>query len=327
MTGFNTNWKAEQPRPLAHFIEKYRVGIRNLHFHKLKLSEVLIAVNFNHPHYENIEILEIFYEPIFAKRIYCGPEPNEKYNITVISHPKGQYGWYGFECLGAAIRQHPDYRGYLYANDDMVVNWWNFIELDTNKVWDGKRADLGKAAEMGKPPPCCWSWWRLKHNFLKRCEEALKEAESKKSELKLQRHFEAYFHNTKGKYLCPNVWSDLFYIPGRFSQAFSSLSAIFFKHKSFLETSSATILTMMDKQENRLNLDGLYMPDKFGFENFDSGVRFAEAYSLRQMFIHPVKIAKAQLIRNLFKNVLTVYGKLYLNMKMKVKEENGAVRT
>ena len=178
---------------------------------------------------------------------------------------------------------------------------------------------------MGKPPPCCWSWWRLKNNFLKRCEMALKEAEAKKHELKLHKHFKTYFHNTKGKYLCPNVWSDLFYIPGRFSQAFSSLSAIFFKHKSFLETSSATILTMMDKQENRLNLDGLYMPDKLGFEDFSNGVRFAEEYSLYQMFIHPVKIARAPLIRNLLKNVLTLYGKLYLKMKMK--RENGTVYT
>ena len=64
----------------------------------------------------------------------------------------------------------------------MVINWWNIIRLDFNKIWDGKFIPLQAGAEMGKKAPCCWHWW-TDVGALKQCEIAFNETEAHKHEL------------------------------------------------------------------------------------------------------------------------------------------------
>ena len=70
---------------------------------------------------------------------------------------------------------------------------------------------------------------------------------------------------------------------------------------------------MLDKAENRINVDGVYLPDKFGDIDFSSGVQFASVYDVKRSFYHPVKFGvKNGIGKNVFKNVVMEYSKQYM---------------
>ena len=53
------------------------------------------------------------------------------------------------------------FRGYLYLNDDMIVNWWNFLQLDKDKGWLGATLDTHKGFEVNsRPIPREWKYGR-----------------------------------------------------------------------------------------------------------------------------------------------------------------------
>ena len=39
------------------------------------------------------------------------------------------------------MKKHPSYDGYLFTNDDAIVNWWTLLSLDPRKIWRNKVGD------------------------------------------------------------------------------------------------------------------------------------------------------------------------------------------
>ena len=85
---------------------------------------------FHYPFYETLPLIKSNYEGAFPQIVVCGSLDSNIYDIMVVEHFKG---YFGYECVGKAIRLYPGFRGYLYLNDDMIVNWWNFLQLDKDK--------------------------------------------------------------------------------------------------------------------------------------------------------------------------------------------------
>ena len=239
---------------------------------------------FHYPFYETLPLIKSNYEGAFPQIVVCGSLDSNIYDIMVVELVKG---YLGYECLGKAIRLHPGFRGYLYLNDDMIVNWWNFLQLDKDKVWLGATLDTHKGFEVNsRPIPKEWKYGRLP-KVPESCEAAFREIQSNK--LIGSRAMAVHHRNTLNKTLCIRVWSDMFYVPGRLSDVFQTLSAIFFKNKVFLSTGVATSLSMLDLYENWEKPFGIYLPDKYSRSKLRDPLIGWQVYSDSITFIHPVK--------------------------------------
>lgn len=272
-------------------------------------AKTLLTINFNHPFYDNIPLLREYYEPIFDNIIFCGPESNTKYNIIVIEGTKGHFG---YKCIAEGIRKYPEYSGYLYVNDDMVVNWWTMFKQPRDRIWYGKDIINAAGANMDKPAPCCWQWWKTA-NALENCKISFDALKEKLASYDGVNYTKIFFDNTNGERLCLRAWSDFMYVPYRLSQVYLKLADEFYKNKVFLETAVSTILTILDKKRNRVNLDGMYLPDTFGDKDFQDGIDFVKSYDIDRTFYHPVKLSVKGAALNIFKNVIMKYSRLSLN--------------
>lgn len=266
----------------------------------MPFSSILLAINFNNPFYNNIPILNKYFGSIFEKVIYCGPERSRKYDIITI---EGARTYFGYMCLAVGIQKFPNYKGYLFVNDDMIVNWWNMIETPQDKIWYGKEIYNEAGAAMDKPAPCCWHWWTTAR-ALEKCKAAFNSLQASSSQWNGKYFLDIYFENTKGAPLCLRAWSDFMYIPSRLSKVFSHLANEFYRNEVFLEVAVATILSMLDKKENIVNLDGVYLPDLYGDVDFSDGNILSNVYDTTKSFYHPVKLSLRSRALNLFNDIV-----------------------
>ena len=203
-----------------------------------------------------------------------------------MEHPDDQRGYYGYQCLALAIKKRPGFAGYLYVNDDMIVNWWTMLGLNKTKIWTGSKWKFEGSIQIGTPAQSLW--WKRADSAL-RCTEAFKEIENDgKSGAQMQQ----FFKNTYNKRICVQAWSDIIYIPYVHSELFAKLSTIFYDHLVFLEAAVQTIIAFLDDTQNVTLLNGLYLPDKVGYNVDLKNPKVAwQRYSIDMTFIHPYKLA------------------------------------
>ena len=66
-------------------------------------EDVLLIIVYHFPFYESIPLLKSFYNETFKNIVICGPESYSPYQIMVVDLGPG---WYGYECVGEAIRRY-----------------------------------------------------------------------------------------------------------------------------------------------------------------------------------------------------------------------------
>ena len=266
---------------------------------KHTLSDILLAINFNHPFYANIPVLKKLYKHVFPHQVFCGPvaDPKKKYKIIVVAQPVMQRGFYGYQCLALAIKKKPGFAGYLYVNDDMIVNWWMFLGLDKSRIWTGSQVKLSESTRVGAAAKT--QWWK-RADSARRCSETFLEMETEKGEQLLKQ----YYKNTDNERVCVNGWSDIFYIPSRLAEQFVDISTAFYDHLVFVEAAVQMTLFYLDDKTNFVLLDGIYLPDKFGYGvDFGSPSLAWQTYTRSVTFIHPYKLSAKENKDN-FKDIL-----------------------
>ena len=279
-------------------------------------------ITYNFPFYDTLPLISSNYERAFPHIVVCGPKKSESYNVTVVDHVRG---YYGYECLGKAIRQHPGFRGYFYVNDDMIVNWWNFMNFDKDKIWLGAPINLEGCHRVGQRPLAKdWIWWEAT-NGAEHCEKTHDEIKvlanhDKTLRVNIKKMLSNLLLNGKNKTLCFKTWSDMFYVPGRLSFEFQLFSEMFFRNKVFLEISVPTILSFLDLHENWEKAYGTYLPDIFGWVDFIKGEHPWRVYSFNKtLFIHPVKFhpTEAGTNRRNLEKVVIPYGRKFCSVSRK----------
>ncbi len=252
------------------------------------LSPILLAINFNSPFYDNIPVLEDYYKPVFQTYVFCGPEFDKsgQYDIIKIPQRKEEYGYYGFQCLVEAIRRHPGYTGYLYVNDDMIVNWWNFLSLDKTKIWFGApKFSFIAGHVMGSKP----SFWWKRADCGNRCSQTFSIME-KNIRFNKTSMFQVYFKNSENKRICIAGLSDIFYIPAKHAKQFEMIGQTFYANLVFLEVSVPMSLVLLDEISNMLFIDGMYLQRKYGWGGWTKNTdRAWKEYNYDMYFLHPYK--------------------------------------
>lgn len=225
-------------------------------------SDILLIINYNHPYYMSIDFLKEIYSPVFPNIVFYGEQDHPE--VFTIKH---YFGWYGHNVIDDAMKRWPDFKGYLCLQDDCFMNFWNFEQLDLEKIWASFPADRISLNTVTHP----WPWWNM---FCGR--EAILQSLTSLSE-------------DHRKMLSKNIgvdevavtYHDFVYIPGRHRQTFIELYP-HFSHV-FVELALTNILLCLDNINNRE-----YLNSEWGISNimleFDPSLDW----------IHPVKFSSIE---------------------------------
>lgn len=116
--------------------EIFRTSIPS-HRHQLRkppklttFSDILLIINFNEPHYENIPLLRQLYSEHFPHLIFVGEKADPRvFNMSTSN------GRLMHRIIPPVAEKYPNVSGYLLINDDAILNYWNIGELDRSKFW------------------------------------------------------------------------------------------------------------------------------------------------------------------------------------------------
>lgn len=200
----------------------------------------------------------------------------------------------------------------MYGNDDMIINWWNLVQRDRNKIWQGpEKIDFRQIMDQ-KNILSKWVWWNT-NNGLPACRRFYKELENlSRQPTNSNNSYQVALSNGNGFLRCGKGWSDFFYIPDRLSSNFITLSTVAFNEKLYLEIAVNIILRSLDHVTNFEITNGVFLPD--------IGVRvntpklFWAHYDLNMSLIHPFKInrGKSEYNTYMLKKIVICYSQTLL---------------
>lgn len=278
-----------------------------------KLKKVLLAVNFNHPHYSAVPHLREFYEPIFGKIIFCGESKDDSFGVIQIEENQGRLG---YMCVVTAMKMYPGFIGYIHTNDDVILNWWQLIKLDFTKLWFSTPLDTTKNYVFTQPVPTNWWWWS-DNDTAGRCKRAFYMVKamlnaSTHPTIPSQRYLQQYYHNTNNVELCFPRYVDLFYIPQDLVESFVIFAELFAREKLYLEVAMPLAFAFLTNATNHHVMKGVYLPELFSPNNktYLSGEAFYRIYTIDLYFVHPFKLTGPMKLsnQNIFSNVIKKYG-------------------
>ncbi|PKN03683.1 hypothetical protein CVU75_00970 [Candidatus Dependentiae bacterium HGW-Dependentiae-1] len=241
---------------------------------KQHFDDVLLVVNYNHPHYQSIDFLKKMYGIAFSHIVFYGEKDDSR--VYTINHHEGHYG---YRALADAMRRHPHFRGYLYTNDDCFLNFWQLIRCAKNKLWvippyanlalnDQARPRRLEGDGRG------WTWWYRECGY-----KAAKNVYTQLSE----KNKRLLLHNCGASSLCYG-FSDLVYIPREYAQEVQELCAVCSTQGLFLEIALPMICASVAPKEERENFNALiswYKPQE----------EVLGRYTLKYHAIHPLKFS------------------------------------
>lgn len=282
--------------------------------YKNVFKDTLLVMNFNYAFYGNNKILHELYDDVFGKVLTCGPAPdNPNSQGPDILYKEEKIWYFRYRCLTKAIRKYPGFKGYIYSNDDILINWWNLIQFDRTKIWQSGSVDWRQKA-YGDVIRGSWVWWKSNMG-VQACQKYYEQlkvlAASQPKQYK--NYLNVYLQNGKGEPRCAKGWTDMFYVPGRFAQDYARLSDIAYENKLILEIAANNIIRTLDHVENFEYLNGTYLPD---LKVRDISARnFWRHYSFSMTFIHPIKLNSKdgkEVSQKIIRNMVVHYKKLLL---------------
>ena len=105
------------------------------HFNSKKIyKDILLIINYNRDGFLNLnKYITNIYNKYFPNIIFINPSITKKPNI--ISCKKSCHGYYSYKCFKKVYRKYPNYKGYLYINDDLFLKFWELQNLNFSIPW------------------------------------------------------------------------------------------------------------------------------------------------------------------------------------------------
>ncbi|HJZ24119.1 MAG TPA: hypothetical protein VJ201_06710 [Candidatus Babeliales bacterium] len=239
-------------------------------------KKTLLIINFNHPYYSNIEFLKKLYLPHFPNIVFYGPADHPE--VIRCDHVEG---YFGYKVLADALGRYSNYEGYLYTNDDCILNFWNFMRFDPNKIWQCKPFFAKEDSYT--------AWWWGKQMGIN---------ETMRTYRSLPKKYINMVCNNYPDHIIPRfnvpllgAFADLVYLPAHYREDIIPLVNIFAQHKVFLEIAMPTIVACLENRNKCEYFNGLALWD-------GDRSKLIEKYSSSLDYIHPVKLSD-QRLRNL----------------------------
>lgn len=240
-----------------------------------KLNNTLLIINFNHPYFDNIPFLKKLYSPFFKKIVFYGE--GEHPEVTKIKSNKGHFVC---EVLIDALRNNPDATGYLFLEDDCILNIWNCLSLDPNKIWilPGFTADANRveyqhkfciANSLTNANATEW-WWNHPDMGFQQAKRAFENLLPEDLEI-VEKSF--------GKGSMIGTAADMLYIPALYREQVIRIAPYF--SDVFVEMALPCILSCLDtkdKWENKVSI-------------LWGGYSFQRPWPSEYTCVHPLKLS------------------------------------
>lgn len=226
-------------------------------------EDILLIINFNHPYYGNIEFLKEIYSPYFPNIVFYG----EAAHPEVVKIKTG-IGWHVHRVLKDALIRYPGFRGYICTQDDCFIGFWNFQELNKDKIWFHQNWTV--SLDTVEHP---WPWWKKScgRNAVWQAYHKLDACSTKQLKENL------------GYRNIPYSWADFFYLPNSYRSKFLKICDCFDNPDVFLEISIPTILFCLE-QKNKMEMLHVFWGGTGVNANFDY-------YHPNFHWIHPIKFS------------------------------------
>jgi len=240
------------------------------------LADILCCINFNHSFYGNIEFLKKLYGGLFHIAFY-GPD-----KASGVNKIDSYHGYFAYVAVLDAIKRYPNYRGYIFVNDDCIINVWNFFKKNKNKIWIQPFHSLANRFDKQKKE---WCWFNLSIGMS--AYNAAFCSISAENRARLNTWFGSEDVVAAGP-------ADFFYLPKNYSDDFINLFEVFYQNKVFIEMSIPTGLRAI---ANKNNIEILNCYNRVYYRlpgikhNEEMGLRLNLFYSEKIDVYHPLKMS------------------------------------
>lgn len=82
---------------------------------------------YNYFFYLSILFLIVLYKNVFFMIMFCGLYKIVNYFVEVVYIYKG---YFFYMCMLCVMEKYLGYVGYLFINDDVMLNYWNLVGMD-----------------------------------------------------------------------------------------------------------------------------------------------------------------------------------------------------
>lgn len=97
-------------------------------------KDILLIINYNHKGFLRLnEYILSLYKKHFPNIVFIYPGKIKKDNV--ISCEKSHMGFFSYICFKKVYLIYPNYKGYLFINDDVYLKTWELMNLDFNIPW------------------------------------------------------------------------------------------------------------------------------------------------------------------------------------------------
>ncbi|KAF9926148.1 hypothetical protein BGZ67_008254 [Mortierella alpina] len=222
-----------------------------------KFKDILLVVNLNHPTYDAIKPYLSIYDPYFPNIQFYGP--NVPVHLKDIVTESLYDGGTSYRNLVDAMEKYPNYKGYLYTNDDTVLNVFQIETFDQDKVWKQVPDLAHDVHDRSKPPPSEWHvgrtegastmWYLPESGYMWDDPTSLTEK---------QRERIATFTKADGP-VDIRAFLDAVYVPRRIAVELADVLKRFLEHRVFLELAVGLALVAVEPTENWLSWNERYL--------------------------------------------------------------------
>ena len=271
-----SKFKLYMPYNPKIYIKNNRYKIINHYISHKIFSDILLIINYNHYGFHKLnKYLLKLYRKFFPKVIFISPNNiKEKY---VISCNESFNGYFSYICFKKVYEKYPNFKGYLFTNDDDYIKIWEISNLDFNIPWFYIFHPI-------KP-----KWGHARRCF------------SIHTILNKNIEYKNNLINFLGFYDIPVTISDFYYIPNYIAIKIGKIFQEMYNHKVFLECAVPTTMAILNSSKYQL----IYFIGLWGKERKEAINYLKKAFE--QITVHPIKFSnlinqKETLIYNFFIN-------------------------
>ena len=267
-------------------------------------DDILLVVHYNHPYYESIQFLKTLYAD-FPNIVFYGEKVNSSDPSAVIQ-VETIHGWFFSRVIADALKRFPNYRGYIFLQDDTLMNFWNFTRFNKDKIWFG----VSFYRALGPTPP---SWFtgfdtskvlREFHASIPNSgwhwDEPTGNAAIMAAIPQLRSSDRQRLKKNVGKNGKIGMVCDMFYLPGKFGKKALRISRVF--GNVFCEIAVPMMLACLDDFKN-----WEYLRGHWGF-TLGKGEYPHPTYRGKSDWVHPLKFSQ-QAARDFAQKVVEAHTK------------------
>ena len=270
---------SESPKPKSiNTIMENRTLTAKIECPREHFNDTLLIIALPTYHaYESIPLYELLYGGGFSRRVLCGPSLLSNDSSMLVINTRN--GAFLYDCLSQAVIRYPNFTGYLFVAEEVLLNYWNFMTYDRNKIWQDADVVSGPALYSGTPDN--WEWWAspwgmraiekafeylVERNYGDIRKSKLSEGDWK-PEWDINNALNAWLWNGGGQYKAFWVDKSILYLPKRHLTAYSKLAKIFRQSGVRHALAMPTIMRLLESEDNSLKLYGVAMNHINGSQN------------------------------------------------------------